>query len=163
MSVSVSYVSNLTVAEALETNVADLSDKSIVHSGFNTALTASAASTPPATKVAAGVVNVTSGAGSIDLTSLPLGAQGAAVDFTGLRVQFLKLKAPATNANPITISKAVSNGYDGFGAAFSLTLYPGGEQLIRTNDAGNDVGGANKALTLAGTAAQGIDIEVVAG
>ena len=163
MSVSVSYVSQLTVTEALETNVGDLSDKSITHSGYNSAASSNAASVPPASKVAAGQVNMIAGAGSIDLTALALGAQGTVVDMTGMRVQFIKVKALAGNANPITISKSVANGYDGFGASFSLSLAPGGEMLLRGNDGGNDVAAGNKGLTLAGTGTQGIALEVVAG
>lgn len=162
MGLSVTYRSDLTVVETLTENAAALSDPNVTHSEYNARLTAGGTSTPPVTKVASFEQALTVGAATIDLTAL-VGTNGAEVDGTGLRVQFLKLRAKSTNANPITISQGAVNGYDGFGTDFSLTLQPGAEVLLRTLDAGGDIGGANKDLDLAGTGSQVLECEFVLG
>lgn len=162
MSVTVTYKSELTVIEALSAGVAAASDKSVTHSVFNTTATKTAVSTPPVTQVAAFDQALVGGAATIDLTNLS-GTNLAAVVGTGLRIQFLKLKAATANANPITISKGASNGYNGFGANFNLELAPGGEALLFANDAGGDVAAGNKTLDLAGTGTQVMECEFVLG
>ena len=162
MSVTVSYASTLTVSEILATNVADMSDKTVVHSGYNSSGTYNAASSPPSTTVAAFEQALSSGTATIDLRAL-LGTNNIAVDGNGLRAQFIKFRNKSTNANPITIAKGASNGYDGLGAAFSIALAVGAEFLMKLNDGGNDIGATNKTLDLTGTGAQVLECEIVMG
>jgi hypothetical protein len=166
MSISTVYQANLTTAETLETGVPAASDKSLSHSGFNTSATINASSTPPGTKCAFFRKALESGSATIDLTAL-VGTNGAAVNGTGLRVQAIKFKAVAGNAAAITIAKGSSNGYDGLGAAFSLTLAAtsalGAEVMIRTADAGSDIGSANKTLDLSGSGTDAVDVAVILG
>lgn len=164
MSVNVAYETKVTATETLETNVpaTPAGSRSVVHSAWNTTKALKSDSTPPATKVAAFEQAMSGGAATIDLSALT-GTNGATVVGTGLRVQVLKVKAPATNGNPITVSKGASNGYDGLGAAFSHTLVPGAEATFFLNDGGSDIGGSNKTLDLAGTLAQVLQVEIVLG
>jgi hypothetical protein len=164
MSVSVAYQAKVAVTETLEANVpaTPTGSRSVVHSAWDSTKTLKNDSTPPATKVAAFEQALTGGAATIDLTALS-GTNGAAVVGTGLRVQVLRVRAPATNGNPITIAKGASNGYDGLGASFSHTLVPGGEATFFLNDAGGDIGAGNKTLDLVGTGSQVLQVEAVLG
>ena len=163
MSVILRYQVKATVTETLETGMTLASDKSVTYNGLDTAVrTLNADSTPPVTKAAVFPKPLVDGAGSIDLAALT-GANGAAVNGTGLRVQLLRLTAPAANTGPITISKGAANGYDGFGASFSLAVGPGEERTLLNNDSGTDIGAANKALDLAGTGTESLNVEIVMG
>jgi len=162
MSVAVTYQSKCTVRETIEANDASLGDPVVTHNGFDTVDALNAASTPPATKVAAFEALLTDGSGSIDLAAL-VGTNGAVVDGTGLKVQVLKLKAKSTNANVITIDVGETNGYALLGAAFSVALLAGQEVLIYGNEATPDVASGAKVLDLVGTGVQGLDVIVVLG
>ncbi|MBM4043375.1 MAG: hypothetical protein FJ290_33220 [Planctomycetes bacterium] len=164
MPITATVTSNLTVVETLDGNRPFAADAKarVTHDVLNTSASLTSGSSPPGTKVAAFQKALAAGAGTIDLTAL-VGTNGLAVDGTGLRVQAVKVRNPATNANPITLSKGAANGYNGFGADFSLALAPGAHALLVPNDAGSDVGGANKNLDLAGTGTQALDVQVVLG
>lgn len=163
MSVSVTYTSNLTVVETLAANVAAMSDRSVTHSLFNTQLSAqNAQSSPPAVLVASFEQAMADGSATIDLTALT-GTNGAVVSGTGLRVQYMKLINKSSNANSITIAKGASDGYDGFGGDFSVTLAPGAEMLLRTKDAGGDIGSSNKTLDVSGVGSQVLQAIIVMG
>ena len=164
MSVNVAYQAKVAVTETLESNVpaTPTGSRSVVHSAWDSTKTLKSDSTPPATKVAVFEKALSGGAATIDLTALT-GTNSATVVGSGLRVQVLRVKAPATNGNPITIAKGASNGYDGLGASFSHALVPGGEATFFLNDAGGDIGGTNKNLDLAGTGSQVLQVEVVLG
>lgn len=166
MSVTVNYASTATVTEALAvgpgTANPDSPATNITHSGFNTSKTLNGASTPPATKVAAFNKALATGAGTIDLTSLP-GTNGAVVTMLGLKVQVMKIIAKSTNANPITLTFGASNPYELLGSTFVITLLPGQEVTIYGNDATPDVGSGAKNIDLAGTGSQSVDVIIIAG
>ena len=162
MSLAVAYTSGLTVTEVLADADLNASGRTLTHSANSTSGSFNSASTPPVTTRARMNYTMVSGSGSIDLRAL-IGSNGAAVDGNGLRAQFVKLTALGTNANAITISKGVSSGYDGLGAAFSISLMPGAELLVRLVDGGSDIGSSNKTLDLAGIGSQGIVGEIVMG
>lgn len=132
-------------------------DKSVTH-GFQKTVSALTGLTKAASFVQALIAT----AATIDLEALP-GVNGATIVGTGLRVQWAAFENPATNANPITISKGAANGYDGFGADFSLTLPPGASAIICTADAGSNISGANSDLDLLGTAVQPLTCVLVIG
>jgi len=163
MSISVTYQSKITVVETLETNTDSLgNDKQVTHDQFDTAKSLTSGTTPPVTKMAAFVQALTAGAATIDLSSLT-GVNGATVDGTGLKVQILKIKNKAESANPMSIAPGASNGYDIFGADFKITLQPGQEATLYSNDASPDIGAEDKTLDLAGTAEQECEISIVMG
>jgi hypothetical protein len=164
-SVAVAYAATCTVVETLDATAnpdIPLAKRVLTHSDWNTVKTLNGASSPPATLVASFAAALSGGVLTLDLTAL-VGTNGIAVDGTGLRVQVLRLKNSATNGNPISVAKGSSNGYDGLGAAFKITLAPGAEALVFGNDAGSDIGGTNKTLDLAGTLVQALDVEIVIG
>jgi hypothetical protein len=56
--------------------------------------------------------------------------------------------------------KGQTNGYDGFGTSFHVTLPVGVEQIFRTADGGTDIGATNKTLDLTGTATDTAEVEL---
>jgi len=164
MSVEVTLKSLATVVETPETNMPAVSDadKTVTHDGFNTSKTLNASSTPAVHKVACFEQALTAGSATIDLTALT-GTNGATVDGTGQKVQVFKAKAPATNANPITIGEGAANGYELAGNAWKMILQPGQEFLFYGDGDTPAIGAAAKDIDLAGTGAQKLEIEIVTG
>jgi hypothetical protein len=161
MSVIATYRSDLAVAETLTENVSLMSDKTVTHA-MNTSKTLNGTSTPPATLVASGALTLSDGDGTIDLTAV-IGTNGVAVDGSGLRVQSMKIRGKLGNANPITVAIGAENGYDGFGAAFGISLVATAEQLLYTADAGNNISGTNKILDVTGTGSQILEYAITFG
>jgi len=166
-STSLTYAVTATLVEILPAaqapGAASEAARTVTQAGFNAAQRVlKSDSSPPVTCGALFQQALAAGAATIDLTALD-GFNDKAVNGTGLRVQLLRVKNPTTNANPITVAKGVSNGYDGFGAAFSVTLQPGAEMTFLTNDAGGDIGSGNKTLDLTGTGVQALDVEIILG
>lgn len=162
MSVSVTYGVQVTVAETMATNVVAAPSPLVQHTGYNSSGTFTASTSVPVTQVAAFVKTMTSGAATIDFSSLT-GTNGATVVGTGLKVQFAKFKNPSTNANNIAITEGVSNGLSLFGASFSVTLAPGQEITFYGNDAAPDVASGDKTIDLAGTGSQTLECMIVLG
>ena len=166
-STSLTYAVTATLIEVLPAaqapGAATEAARTVTQAGFNAAQrTLKSDSSPPVTCGSLFQQVLTDGAATIDLAALD-GLNDKVVNGTGLRVQLLRIKAPSSNVNPITVAKGASNGYDGFGAAFSVTLQPGAEATFLTNDAGSDIGSANKTLDLTGTGAQALDVEIIMG
>src|SRR3954469_7660829 len=106
MSVSATYKSNLTIRETLTAEAAGT--PTITHSGFDSSKSLSASTTPSVTKMIARTLSLSTGALTIDLTSLT-GTASSSVTLSGLKIQMMKIKNTATHA--ITIAKGASNGY----------------------------------------------------
>ena len=94
-------------------------------------------------------VALEAGAGEIDLTALPYGE--GAYDGTGKKV--VELRIANGGANALTVTKAVSNGYDLF-ASNDPVVVPAGGSVRLAGTAGAAVAADKKLLTLAGTGAQ---------
>lgn len=164
MSVTVAYAATCTVIETLTASVADVpaANAKVTHSSFNTTAALTSSTTPPVTMTASFQKALSSGAATIDLTSLT-GTNGSTVDFTGLKVQVVKFRNPAANGNAITVTYGASNPHLLGGTAFKWVLSPGQEILIYTNDASPDVGSSSKNIDISGTGSQAIDCQFVAG
>jgi hypothetical protein len=164
MSVSALYALTVTTTETLETNVpaASATAKAVTHNGYNSSGTLTATSTVPATQCAYFEKALVAGAATIDLTALT-GTNGATVSLSGLKVQLLKIKNKATNANAITVGEGAANGYELAGNAWSMILQPGQEFLFGGNDAAPDVGASAKNIDLAGTGTQAVEVAIVGG
>jgi hypothetical protein len=160
MSVTAKYKARVDVTEILPD--AGLGDATVLHNNYSTERTISASTTPPATMVASFVEALIGGAGGIDMTAL-VGTNGAAVDLTGLKVQMIKINAPAANTGVITIVPGVANGLDLFGASSSIGLLPGQELCFYFNDAAEDISPTVAELDLAGTGTETLEVVVVAG
>lgn len=166
MSLAVTYASQVSVTETIENVYVDGNNATVTVNGLNSSADLNASSTPPVTKESAGTLTLSSGSGTLDLTSLPdLNGVAAAVTLTGLKPQVVKLRNKSTNANAMTIAKGASNGYTGFGSAFSVTLQPGDEVLWKGNDNSGvtDVGSGARTLDVSGTGAQVLEFHIVAG
>lgn len=128
--------------------------------------TLNATLTPAVTKVWSDKVNLAAGAATLDLTSLT-GPAGTTVDFTGLKVQLVKLACPAGNTVGITVDRGASNAYNLFGAdnasAEQVEILPGCSMVIFNNDKTEDVSATIKNVQLAGTGTESIEIILVAG
>lgn len=162
MSVSVTYASTLSVVEAYADTFVDSADNTVKFSGLNSSGTYTGASNYPCTKVAAYEKAMSAGAATIDLTAL-VGIANSAVSGSGLKVQFVKFKNKATNANAITIGEGASNGYELFGNAWSIILQPGQEILACLAEQAPDIGSGAKNIDIAGTGAQVLQVEFVMG
>ncbi len=166
--ITLQYRTDVTVEQILAaatTPSAPSTRRRITHSEFNTAKVLTGAGDVPVTKVAGFVPALSAGAATIDLTAVK-GANQADVDGSGLRVVAAKFRNKAGQA-AITISKGASDGYDGFGADFSVTLTAGADvTLFAAGDAGENgavVGAANKTLDLAGTGTDELEVILVFG
>lgn len=165
MPIAVSYETKVTVQETLGGVFVDPADATVT-TVMTTTKTLNPGSTPPASKYSAGDLTLSTGAGTIDLTSLPdANGVAAAVTLSGLKIAAAKFRNPSTNANSMTIAKGASSGFTGFGSAFSHVLQPGAEIVIGHNNAAGDVAvaGGNKTLDVTGTGSQVLEFEFVAG
>lgn len=162
--VTVRYESILTAVETF-TGPGIGDDDTITVDQFNTDGTFTASTTVPVTKQAAFQKALSTGTGTIDLTAIPGDTVDETINGSGLKVQFLKLKNPTTNANKIVVTKGGSNGY-GFGAAgdtWTIPLDPGHEVLLSFDDDNPDVAGGAKTIDLTGTGSQALDVQIILG
>ncbi len=164
MSVVVTYISNLTVKETLETNVpaAEAAKRIVTHDQFNFTDTLNSGTPDPVTKVAAFEVTLSAGTATIDLTTLT-GTNGVTVDGSGLKVQVAKFKNKNGNVAVMSVVDGVTNGYDGFGTNFEINLLPNAEVLFLLKDQGADISGTNKTLDIAGSGVEVLQVELVMG
>jgi len=152
-----------TVQQTLDaTGAPAASSPKVTHANWDFTHTLNATSTPPFSKHAVEQKALAAGVGTIDL-SATFGLNGEAVDGTGLKVQAMKLRNPSTNANSITITPGIANGYDFCGAAFSITLEPGTEVLIYCLATAPVIAVTDCTLDIAGTLAQVLDFECLMG
>ncbi len=123
-----------------------------------------AATTIPVSKESKFTATMSGGVLTIDLTALTSDAEPT-IDATGLRVQFLRLASPSTNANKIVVSQGGSNPYrlDAATATWSIPMAVGQIVQLELGNAGDVVGGSNKTILLTGTAAQTLSVHIVMG
>jgi hypothetical protein len=157
------FVSEITTSEvpatALSPAVASVASP-LKHTAFNTALNLTPTSTPGVTVPAYFVKALSGGTGTIDLTAVT--HNGAAVDFTGLKVKALKFKNKTGNA-VMTIGEGASNGYEALGNAWTIKLLAGQEATFYLADSAPAVGGSAKTIDLVGTGTQELEVTVIGG
>lgn len=157
----------LTVDETLALGLDNAVDPTFTHTLGADAATLDASSTPAVSKTYSQTINLTAGAATIDLTALP-GPNSTTVDFTGLKVQALKLVCPSTNTAGITVDRGATNAYNLFGAdnasAEQVEVLPGDAMAIKGGtDKREDVDATHKDVQLAGTGTETIKVILVAG
>lgn len=166
-SVTAHYNMRLQVEETIGTSL-DLAaaDPTFVHDISDTRATLNASSTPAVTKAMSDTINLVAGASTLDLTSLT-GPAGAAVTFSGLKVQCVKLSCPTTNTAGITVGVGAANGYNLFGednaSAEQVEILPGCACQFFLNDKTEDVDATHKNVDFAGTGTEAISVVLVAG
>jgi len=162
MSVQAILTSNLTVQETIIG--ADSNAQTIQFSGLNeNGVAYNAGTAVPVSKQSNFSQALTSGAATVNLAALPGLTSDETVVGTGLRIQLMKISAPATNANPITIAKGASNGHTGLGSSWSQTVKPGQTALFQLDSGGTVIASGDRTFDLAGTAVQVLNFSIVLG
>jgi len=160
MSVRATYNGGLTVREVITTDVEAAESPTIINDQFNRNTTLSATTTPAVTKSINRTLAMTSGALTIDLTSL-VGAGGVAVDFTGLKVRCIKVQNPSTHT--LSVASGASNGYTVSSGTWKFQAPVGGEGQAYWADGGIAVDSSHKTIDIAGTGSDTVNIQLVAG
>ncbi len=161
MSVTVAYVSQITVQETL-VNAPAIPSPVVSHTLYNTSADLTASTTVPVTQVANFSQALSTGAATINLRTLS-GTNNEAIDGNGLKVQLAKFGNPSTNANAITVTFGASNGYLLGGAAWKFILQPGMEITVYGCDATPDIDDSHKTIDLAGTGSQALRVSLILG
>lgn len=168
-SVKAKYALTLTIDETLGLGLDGVdTDPTMVHDFGADSATLDANSSPPATKSWSDQLQLAAGAGALDLTALDRGPILSDVDFTGLKLQAIKLTCPTTNTGGITVEKKDAvTGYNPFGVdnstAEKVTIVPGGGIVMFFDDELEDIDATHKDLTFTGTGTEAINIILVAG
>lgn len=152
-SIALTYASNITVEQTLDsaaTPSAAAATRKVIHQAFNTAVSLTGSTSPAATKMAGFETTLSSGAATIDLTSIA-GTNGATVTGNTLKVRAVKFIAPSGNGSAITLDTGDTNGIDLFGSSWSVTLSPGQEFMAYLANGAPTIGASDKTIDLAGT------------
>lgn len=162
MSVELSYSTSLTVKEVLDANVdsASATARTVTHNQFNTTKSLNGSSAVPVSEVAAFVQALSTGAATVDLTSLT-GTNGASVDGTGLKVQALKVKN--LGSSTLTITPGGSNPYEMFGTSGSIEIPAGGEVVLYGNENAPDISSTECEVDLSGSSSEESEWTIVMG
>ncbi len=163
--ISAAYNLSLKVTDTPDFSLDLGSGGTLTHQITGGAGTLTASSAVPATKAWSDQVQLSSGTLTLDLTALSRGSVLSAVDFSGLKVQIIKLKAPTTNTADITVDVGAANGYELFlGASSQLDLGPGDSVLFKRTDNLADVAAGDKDIDLSSSDVDALlDIILVAG
>ena len=162
MSIAATIVSQCTV---VRTGVGQYlgTDNTTTVNGMNETNELTASTSVPVTVDAAGRITLSSGSATLNLAAITFDADVGTLDTTGLKIQYAKFRNLSTNANAITIAKGASNGYTGFGSAFSVVIQPGGYFEYYGNESTADVASGVRTLDITGTGAQVLEVQIVAG
>lgn len=119
--VTASYNCKLDVAETVALALDNVEDPPINHATTNEAKgSITGTTTVPATKAFSDDITLATGRAALDLTALA-GPASTTIDFTGLKLQCVKLVCPNTNTKPVTVHcKNGVTGYNLFGANNTL-------------------------------------------
>ncbi len=140
------YDFGLTIEEVKDLGLDNVADPTITHTLGAHADTLTATTTPPVTKTYSDDLALVAGAKTIDLQALP-SSESTTVDFTGLKVQLIKITTPATNTAEVTFDVGAANGYNLFGATNatdeSVALPPDSVYQVKFNQTLEDVDGTH--------------------
>ena len=166
-SVSAQYEFTCEVNETVASGLDNVADRPIRHTLGADSGTLTASTTPAATQTFSDTIALAAGAGTLDLTSLA-GPSSTTIDFTGLKVQLIKIKTPATNSGSIIIEhKDAVTGYNLFGddngSDESIEVPPDTVLQFKYNDKLEDVDGTHKDLKFTGTGTDGMQLMLTAG
>ena len=145
MSVSSKLVSTLTATESITTTNPATGNLSVT-STLSSTTSLGASSTPTVTKQWSGLVTLSAGVATLDLTALTRDGL-ATVDATGLKLRGLKIKADSLNSSAVTLKPGAANGYDNFGLGLSVKALD--EILVGPLNSPTAVDGTHKTLDLA--------------
>jgi hypothetical protein len=157
MSVVTRYNFGLLTTETLTSGIVGASNPKVVFDAYEESGTLNASSTVPATKSCYMLGALTAGAQTINLAALT-GANGT-VDFTGLRVQLIRVKN--LGANAMTFAEGASNGIAL--ACLPFIVPAGGIAQFYLADLAPDVASGDRTIDVSGTLAQTFEFSIVAG
>ncbi|KKN27512.1 hypothetical protein LCGC14_0863960 [marine sediment metagenome] len=165
--VKAKIAATLTVDETLALGLDNADDPTFTHTLGADAATLTSSTTPPVTKTYSETINLSGGGATIDLQALT-GPNSTTVDFTGLKVQAIKLSCPSTNTEGITVDRGAANPYNLFGedngSAEQVEVMPGDVYLVKCGaDKREDVDATHSDIQLAGTGTETIKVILVAG
>lgn len=158
MSCVVAYGFKCHITESLEVGVAGVQSSQVIHSNYDESGTLTASTTPPVTKPVTFLLTLSGGAATINLAALTA-VNGATYDFTGLRLQFIRIKN--LGANSMAFAEGASSGIAL--ACGTITVPAGGIDYKFLNDAAPDVAAADRTIDVTGTGTQTAEITLVAG
>lgn len=164
MAVSAAINLALQATEDIDLGLDNVDNPTVVHQVAGGSKTLNASSTPAATKAWSDQRQLSGGSDSIDLTALANGNL-ANIDFTGLKVQVIKIVAAEANTAAITIADGATNGYHVFGdGSGQINLVAGGQALIYVPEGLPDVGASAKTIDVTSSDTDAIyDIVLIAG
>ena len=121
------------------------------------------ASAVPVTKSFSKVIALSGGAATIDLTAVDVGTLPDE-DWSGLKIQFIAVKATDANASRITVKTGAVNGYEIWGSTGGEIAFAAGQRTaMNLNEKQDDVGPTDKTIDLTGSGTETIEIQLVAG
>lgn len=161
MAITVQWAMNLTVTETIGTNTGSLSSASqaasLIHDAYNESGTLTSASSVPVTKHAQFLLTLSAGAATINLASLT-STNGALVDGTGLKMQFIRIKN--LGSNNMTFAEGASNGY---AIGSSIVVPAGGVAQFFFNEGLPDIASGDRTIDVSGTLVETAEISIVMG
>ena len=118
---------------------------------------------PVVTAKYSGLITLSTGAFTLDLTNLTDFFLGSGITMSGLKLRFWQLFGSTTNANAITAQVGASNGYTGLNG--KIVVGPGDYGSIGPIQAVNGVSidGTHKTIDFSGTGAQTCQIVALFG
>ena len=128
---------------------------------YDRSIKLSGTTTPPVDNIAFALRTLAAGTELVDLTAAP--TLNGTFDATGAKVQMASFYAPSTNAAALVIDVTGANPLDCFGAAWSISLAPGGGQSIYTANAGSAIAAGIKTFEINGTIGDKLFWELVVG
>lgn len=135
-------------------------DAAVSYNQFYTRETLTGSSTPSVDSLTALTQSLSSGAATIDLTTVPALVGNQSMSGKSLRVFYAM--ADSENAGEISIQTGATNGYAAFGSSGKFTLGAGDSVMIRLSTT-NTVDGTHKTIDLSGTGTDSIDIQMLFG
>lgn len=108
-----------------------------------------------------GLVTLTAGAATLDLTALVDALTSLPVDMTGLKLKCLHLQATAGNANAITFEPGATDGYTGWG--LGEVLNGGDHRGPSICTGGIAVDATHKIIDVSGTGTQSVRVVLLFG
>ena len=142
-----------------------VTNPTVQHSVGAGSITRTPTTTVPVSVSWEGLIALSGGAYTLDLTALP-GGNLPDLDLTGKKVQAIHVRGANDLTGPITLSVGASNGYDLHGSGVGeeiATVEADDEVLILKNDTAPDVGASACQIDLAGTSTEEVSIMILAG
>lgn len=134
--------------------------------GSSTTTLNASTSGSPVTAEWSGTVTLSAGAATLDCTALPDPVTGGSNtrNFSGLKIQVLRIKPRSTNTAAVVIGSGASNGLNVFGNSGTITLTAGADVFLRNPEGTPDVGSSAKTIDLSSSDEDAIvDIQLAAG